>query len=250
MKVSRFSFAIVSYASAAMLTGPSALAQSEPWWNGAPDAPAQKAPAPQAPSAQTPAPPLPAPPAPQKSSPPAPAPGAPAPQMPPPQGPAPQMPPPAVTGAQPPSQPPPQTEPPQYAAAPQLTGQIASQGEWVYTAQNGWIGCRMGPPRRLSEPSRTPTSTPRRTAGGGSRRHGASVPSTTGRGDGARGGAIAMHLGASAACTTLLAATAEERTEPREGTGATVGVEDTAGVVVTAAAIAEGRRSATRRAWV
>ncbi|HXN33691.1 MAG TPA: hypothetical protein VN894_17600, partial [Polyangiaceae bacterium] len=38
-------------------------------------------------------------------------------------------------------QPPPssQAEPPQYPPAPQVTEQMAARGEWVYTAQYGWI---------------------------------------------------------------------------------------------------------------
>jgi hypothetical protein len=135
MKVSKTSLAILACTSVAVLTGPSALAQSEPWWNGAPGAPPQSAPAQKAAAPQAPAPPLPALPAPQTPAPPMPAP----PQTSGPQTPVAQPPATTVTAAQPPSQPPPQTEPRAYPAPPQGAGQMATQGEWVYTAQNGWI---------------------------------------------------------------------------------------------------------------
>jgi len=121
-----------------MLTAPSALAQSEPWWNGAPDAPPQSSPAQTAPAPQTHAPaPLPALPAPQTPSPQAAAPQAAVQQTPGTQ--TPQTSAPSVAGPQPTSQPPAQKEPPPYPDSPQVTGQTASQGEWVYTAANGWI---------------------------------------------------------------------------------------------------------------
>ena len=131
MKVFKTPLAILTCVSTAMLTAPSALAQSEPWWSGAPDAPAQSAPAQKAAAPQTPAPQLPALPPPQTpASPQAAAPQAPAP---------PQIPAPPVAREQAPSQPPPQAEPPRYPAPPQAAGQTAPQGEWVYTAQSGWI---------------------------------------------------------------------------------------------------------------
>ena len=112
--------------SAALLTSANGLAQSEPWWNGAPDAPAQKAPAQQTP------PPLPSPSVEAQPQPPPP------PQAEPPQDPAPSAPPTTVDSQQQPP-PAPQAEPPQYPPVPQVTEQMAAQGEWVYTAQDGWL---------------------------------------------------------------------------------------------------------------
>ena len=67
MKVSKTSLVLAACASAAIVVAPSALAQSEPWWNGAPDAPQSAAP--QKAAAQTPASQLPALPAPQTATP-------------------------------------------------------------------------------------------------------------------------------------------------------------------------------------
>src|ERR1019366_1129904 len=97
----RASLGMVACASVLMLTT-NAMAQDQPWWTGAPEAPAQAAP--QAPAQQSQA-----------------APQAPAPQAP---------------EAQVPGEPAQVQSPP--APAPQVSAEMASQGEWVYTAQYGW----------------------------------------------------------------------------------------------------------------
>jgi hypothetical protein len=96
--------ALVASSSLVMFTAAGANAQDEPWWNGAPDAPQQQ------PAAQ---------PVPQDAP------------VAPPQA---QQPVQAVQ-AQPPQAAAPQTA---YPAAPQVTSEMASQGEWVYTDQYGW----------------------------------------------------------------------------------------------------------------
>jgi hypothetical protein len=100
---------------AALLVPAVAVAQNDPWWNGAPDAPAQKAPAPPPPAETQPQPP-------------------PAPQAEPTQP----TPPPPPTGETQPPPPPGSQAAPQYPPAPQVTEQMAAQGEWVYTTQYGW----------------------------------------------------------------------------------------------------------------
>jgi hypothetical protein len=116
--------AMVTCCSAALLTSANGFGQNEPWWNGAPDSPAQKAPAQQPPA--PPPPPVQARPQPQ-----------PTPQA----EPAPQSvaPPPTVHTQPQQPQPTPQAGPPQYPPSPQVTEQMAAQGEWVYTAQDGWM---------------------------------------------------------------------------------------------------------------
>jgi uncharacterized membrane protein YgcG len=104
---------MVACASVLTLATNAKAQDQQPWWNGAPGAPAQSAPpaSVQAPAPVSQAPPVPEPP-----------PGEPPP------GAAPQ--------AQAPANPP-QAEP-TVAPAPPVTAEMASQGEWVYTAQYWW----------------------------------------------------------------------------------------------------------------
>jgi hypothetical protein len=105
----------------AVLSPSSALAQNEPWWNGAPDAPGDRSAAPALP-------PPPAPPAAQAQ---------PQPPPPPQAEPAQEQPAPPAAQSEPPS-PVPASEAAAYPPAPQVTEQMAAQGEWVYTPQYGW----------------------------------------------------------------------------------------------------------------
>lgn len=106
--------AMMTCCAAALVSSANAFAQSNPWWTGAPDAPAQQAPPP-APAAEA-----------QPQPPPPPQPDTP--QQ------APAQPPPDPAQTQPPAV----QAPPYPAAAPQVTEQMAVQGEWVYTEQYGW----------------------------------------------------------------------------------------------------------------
>src|ERR1019366_3637995 len=112
----RASLGMVACASVLMLTT-NAMAQDQPWWTGAPEAPAQAAP--QAPAQQSQA-----------------APQAPAQQAPVPQAPPSEPPPGVAPEAQVPGEPAQVQSPP--APAPQVSAERASQGEGVYTAQYGW----------------------------------------------------------------------------------------------------------------
>jgi len=108
--------AITTCCAAALISSPNALAQSDPWWSGAPDAPAQQSPPPAATAEAQPQPPPP----PQPETPPQ----------------ATAQPPTDPAQTQPP--PVPAAQAPQYPPAPQVTEQMAVQGEWVYTDQYGW----------------------------------------------------------------------------------------------------------------
>jgi uncharacterized membrane protein YgcG len=102
----RATLGMVACASVLMLTT-NAMAQEQPWWTGAPDAPAQAAPQ------------------------------APAPQAPVPQAAPPEAPPGTAPEAQAPAEPA-QAQPPAAPDPPQVSAEMTSQGEWVYTAQYGW----------------------------------------------------------------------------------------------------------------
>jgi len=118
--------------SVVLLTAGAGVAQEQPWWNGSSDAP-QTQPPPASPPADEAAPQ----PAPAQGGQPGPAPAEAPPQGEPPPAaaqPAPQTQPPAGAPVAPPSQ----AEAAQVPPSPQVTQEMASQGEWVYTAQYGW----------------------------------------------------------------------------------------------------------------